>query len=180
MNIKKGTNELVGCCLIVLGGTIIQRKYDNIITTIFLTTIIYLLYKIVIADIREHIIPNKILFLINFVRLIWICFSEQRINDLIYSIMSSAIILFIVCIIKMFSLKSKLIIGDGDYKLLIVLSFCFGIEKLLISLLISLVITLLCSAFFISKNKTKKIPAAPIFVFGTIVLCFFGGGNSLC
>ena len=120
-------------------------------------------------DCKSRKIPNKLLCLMLFFRTAFLCcrflvLGKEALSILSYSLIAP--LLTIAVTVVLFPMLHGSI-GAGDFKLLIVCGFCFGIDLYLYTVLSSFVI--LIGWILIKKKQKESVPFAPFFCIGTLI-----------
>ena len=125
-------------------------------------------------DLKSRKVPNQLLVLLLAVRIIFLIIlfsSDTTVSSHFLSSLSAFLLTLAVTALLLPFLRNKT--GAGDFKLLLVCSFCFGFDLYLQSLLATLV---LLSAFFVirlRKKQKQNIPFAPFICAGTLITLVF-------
>ena len=136
--------------------------------------VIGFLWSIVISDILEYRIPNKLILLGLIERIVILIFEAIfNFNNLLYTIMNEGIAFVFVLIISVICLLiTHGGLGMGDVKLLLIISLFLGIEGMCYSVFLSVFFTFIIAIIFLlTKKKSKKdfLPFAPFVLLGTFV-----------
>ncbi len=172
INKEKMTNIMGVLYLIVfvvaslVGGVFNVSLVDYIFLLSFLLSAVW----IAIYDWDHHIIPNKSLIVICVLKLLWILFSEHAVKNTIEAVLTSLFFAVAAIAVGMVFHGMRLTMGYGDYKFLIALSFCLGVNGTLLALIVALLVTVPVCAVVKIKNISKElIPAAPFLSFGAAI-----------
>lgn len=139
---------------------------------IILVGILITLGLVGITDYKKHIIPNSymvLLFLFGSLKL----YFQYSCMDLVIRCLQ-LVLIFCICIaIGYYYLKNKNIdiAGGGDFKLIAILGFLFGLQGLFICLLFELIFEILYRYILFPHKKTQALPiGASLSLFGIILL----------
>lgn len=129
-------------------------------------------------DVWYRLIPNKILFILFFIRIFFFLVAR----DLTLLRLIEIIIIIFAGVLLYILLKNK--IGAGDIKLLIVIGFYLPANEFLCSIFIFLILMLVLSIvlLFFKKVTIKTfVPLAPFIAIGVIInTCFLGVMSVFC
>lgn len=155
-------------------------KTNTLIANMKVITLLGILVTVTIPDIREHIIPNKVILAGIVLR---VCFAVAELITLgsdYFAILKGD--LFSLGLVAVLFLLGVLIIkngiGMGDIKLILVMGIFQGITGVISSLFFSLLVSFFVAiAMLIMKKKTRKdaIAFAPSVLVGTAVSMFLTG-----
>ena len=155
-------------------------KTNTLIANMKVITLFGILVTVTIPDIKEHIIPNKIILAGIVLR---VCFAVAELITLgsgYFTILKGD--LFSLGLVAVLFLLGVLIIkngiGMGDIKLILVMGIFQGITGVISSLFFSLLVSFFVAiAMLIMKKKSRKdaIAFAPSVLVGTAVSMFLTG-----
>lgn len=155
--------------------------YDNtLIENMKRITLIGMLVTVSVTDMREQIIPNKVILAGIFVRVCYAIAELVTLGSGYFDILRSdaisvslALVLFLLGVLVM-----KNGIGMGDVKLVFVMGLYQGVLGVVSSLFCSLVVSFFVAIFMlITRKKSRKdaIAFAPSVLVGTAVSVFMTG-----
>ncbi len=155
--------------------------YDNtLIENMKRITLIGMLVTVAVTDMREQIIPNKVILAGIFVRVCYAIAELVTLGSGYFDILRSdaisvslALVLFLLGVLVM-----KNGIGMGDVKLVFVMGLYQGVLGVVSSLFCSLVVSFFVAIFMlITRKKSRKdaIAFAPSVLVGTAVSVFMTG-----
>lgn len=155
-------------------------KTNTLIANMKVITLLGLLVTVTVPDIKEHIIPNKVILAGIALR---VCFAVAELITLgsgYFAILKGD--LFSLGLVAVLFLLGVLIIkngiGMGDIKLILVMGVFQGITGVISSLFFSLLVSFFVAiAMLIMKKKSRKdaIAFAPSVLVGTTVSMFLTG-----
>ena len=137
---------------------------------IFAVLLILVFMWIAFYDVSVHLIPNLSLVFILILRGAWILFSPKKVDMLVDSVLSCGFFITVTLVSWLTIRNIKGSIGSGDYKYIIALAFCLGVEKMVIGMAATLAIAVI--AFIAGKlmKKTEEhIPVAPFLSGGAVL-----------
>lgn len=155
-------------------------KTNTLIASMKVITLLGLLVTVTVTDIKEHIIPNKVILAGITLR---VCFAVAELITLgsnYFAILKSDL-LSLALVAVLFLLGVLIIkngIGMGDIKLIMVMGIFQGITGVISSLFFSLLVSFFVAiAMLIMRKKSRKdaIAFAPSVLVGTAVSMFLTG-----
>jgi prepilin signal peptidase PulO-like enzyme (type II secretory pathway) len=151
-------------------------NFKFILYLVYLLAIFSSFIAIFFIDLRNGIIPDKILVFDIALTLIWLLFNPLPIiiNHLLSGI--GSFIFFVATAYIFYAVFKKEGMGGGDVKLSFVLGFFLGFPAIVISLYLSFVIGALVGVIFIllkRKNIYGALPFGPFLIIGTLLTFFF-------
>lgn len=164
------TKREVGFCLLlfsayILTATLIVHPFNLLILWVFVSFLIF----ISIMDLEQQIILDKVLYCFFFCGLFFSFFLPEPVLNRLLAACSGGIILLVLSILTRGS------IGGGDIKLLFVLGFWLGLDKLLFTLFFGFLaggfISVLLLLFHL-KKRHDTIAYGPYFALGAILSLF--------
>lgn len=171
------------CFCVSIGLSIVLEKVyiaNTLISNMKVITLFCLLETVAVTDMREHIIPNKIILAGVFFR---VCYAvaelltlEGAYFDILKGDLYSIGLVVVLFILGVLVIKNG--IGMGDIKLIFVMGIFQGITGIISSLFMSLVASFFVAvAMLIAKKKTRKdaMAFAPSVLVGTAVSMFLTG-----
>ncbi len=141
-------------------------------------TLIYIC--IAVFDIRFRIIPNKMLILLLGAKSLWLVIKIAFLKSTVFPVISAITGLLLMgaaCGLAALLLKGNAFVGAGDYKYLVVLGYCLGIEGIpvfCIASLGALLVHLLFMRLLKKPLAKKRIAAAPYFSAGAVIVMLIG------
>lgn len=186
VSVKKNAKIVIYlvCSFVVMCGLSVMLnllyKTNTLIADMKVITLLGILVTVTVTDIKNKIIPNKIILAGIVFR---ICYAVAEIITLggsYFAILKEDLIsLAIVAVLFLFGvLIIKNGIGMGDIKLMLVMGIFQGVTGFISSLFCALLLSFFVAiAMLIMKKKTRKdsIPFAPSVLVGTAVSMFLTG-----
>jgi prepilin signal peptidase PulO-like enzyme (type II secretory pathway) len=173
----------------VLTGLLFFFTFKYLITRIDLTDFYpYLFYVlfcfssliiIFVYDLKHYLIPDKILFPLLGITVLWYCFSSiflgfYSFGQLVNFVLSGLSFSLFFFLIWFFS-KGKWI-GFGDVKLALFLGIFLGFPKVFLTLFVASLVGAIIGlglVFFKNKKMNSELPFGPFLVFGALISFFF-------
>ena len=184
--LRFGRNRIIYLCV----GAIINIGVIVLFNTIYVDTLfleqmkmlilISFIYPMAVVDYKEHRIPNQLLIIALFIRIILYVFefinSKDDVIVTIKSDLAGAIIIggFFLIILLIF----KNSIGMGDIKLFALMGLFQGLFGVFNSVFFSLIVSFFISIILLilkRKNRKDVIPFGPSIYAGTVVGIFLTG-----
>lgn len=180
---KKVIAYLVCAFVVMIGFSVALffiYKTNTLVANMKVITLLAILVTVTIPDIKEHIIPNKVILVGVVLR---VCFAVAELITLgsgYFAILKGDLIsLALVAVLFLLGvLVIKNGIGMGDIKLIMVMGLFQGITGVISSLFFSLLVSFFAAiAMLIMKKKNRKdaMAFAPSVLVGTAVSMFLTG-----
>lgn len=155
--------------------------YDNtLIENMKRITLLGLLVTVSVTDIKEQIIPNKVILIGIFIRICYAISELVTLGNGYFAVLRSdafsVVLAAVLFLLGVLVIKNG--IGMGDVKLIFVMGLYQGITGVVSSLFCSLIISFFVAIFMlIAKKKSRKdaIAFAPSVLAGTAVSVFLTG-----
>ena len=139
-----------------------------------------LIWQAAALDWKYKKIPNDIILTGVIFRVIMLIpeFISERENILANLISEGIALAVIIVVVLICLLLMKNSIGMGDFKLLMVMAICQGINGIITSVFLSMLVSFFVAvALLLTKKKTRKdtLPFAPCILIGTLTGVFLTG-----
>ena len=162
--------ELLGFLLFGLNYYLFGFTLNFFISTI----LVCILIVTIVSDFKYYYISDRVL-IISYILLLVVKFIFLPYKTLLYDFSASIIVFLIMYGIKimgnnMFNRES---LGDGDIKLMAVLSLSLGLINSFIALFFASILGLIFSLAIIKKNNEGLIPFGPFLIMGSLIVIYF-------
>lgn len=162
--------ELLGFFLFGLNYYLYKFTLNFFISTILVCVLIVT----IVSDFKYYYISDRVI-IISYILLLIVKFIFMPYKEVLFDIGASVILFLIMIGIKilgnnMFNRES---LGDGDIKLMAVLSLSLGLINSFIALFFASILGLIFSLIFIKKNKEGLIPFGPFLIIGSLLVVYF-------
>ena len=160
--------ELLSAILFVINylvfGFTLSFYISTILTCVLIVTIV--------SDFLYYYISDRVIIISTI--LLIILQSVFLKSDAFKYILSAALMFGFMCIIKLIGnmVFKKESLGDGDIKLMAVISLAIGMYNSFFALFIASITGLLFSLFYIRKNKDGIIPFGPFLIIGALSILY--------
>lgn len=138
-----------------------------------LSAALILIYTVIgVTDFKRHIIPNSLLICLIFIAAVRILVQKERCALLVKGIVCAVCMIFICIVVHGFCrlLKKPEVFGAGDYKYLIALGYCYGVDGIVWVCAFALAAVLaVYTVSLILRKSLGKIAAAPYFSLGAVI-----------
>lgn len=173
------------CCAFVfmIGlSVVLYRIYttNTLIDNMKVITLFGVLVTVTVSDIREHIIPNKVIVAGIVLRMCYAVAELITLGSDYFAIVKSDLLslglVLVLFVLGVLVIKNG--IGMGDIKLILVMGIFQGITGVISSLFFSLLVSFFVAiAMLIMRKKTRKdsMAFAPSVLVGTAVSMFLTG-----
>lgn len=172
------------CAFVCMLGVVFVLHYiyktNTLIANMKVITLLGILITVTIPDIREHIIPNKVILAGIVLRIFYAVAELVTLGSDYFIILKgdlfSIALAVIIFLLGVFVVKNG--IGMGDIKLIFVIGIFQGITGAISSLFFSFLVSFFVAIILlITKKKTRKdaIAFAPSVLVGTTVSIFLTG-----
>ncbi len=140
----------------------------NLVSSIFYFV---LLSFISFFDLKKRIIPNKLLFGMIAFRVLSFFWLFLMPNSNAFAEVGSSLFAILISSVATLIFYPKFCdqIGAGDFKLLIVAGFCFGVKLFLFTLAVVFALLLVVLVFQGFGKRKGNIPFAPFLCFGFLI-----------
>jgi len=162
--------EILGCLLFGLNYYLFGFSMYFFISTILTCVLIVT----IVSDFKYFYISDRVI-IISYILILVTKFAFLPCKEALADVGSSIFLFLIMIGIKilgngMFGRES---LGDGDIKLMAVLSLGLGLIKSFIALFFAAVLGLIFSLIIMKKNKDGIIPFGPFLIIGSMIVIYF-------
>ena len=180
---KKVVIYLICSLMVMIGLSFVLfyiYKSNTLIANMKIITLLGILVTVTVPDIREHIIPNKVILVGVFLRVCYAVAEFIILGSDYFAILKDDL-LSLGLVVALFLLGVLVIkngIGIGDIKLIFVMGIFQGITGVMSSLFLSLLVSFFVAiAMLIMKKKSRKdaIAFAPSVLVGTTISMMLTG-----
>ena len=168
--------------LLCVLAVVLMRVYpsNTLIDNMKLITLMAVLVTVAVTDMREMIIPNRVILAGIVLRLLFAVAELVTLRRAYLRILRADMLAvgLVVILLLISGLIIKNGIGMGDIKMMLVMGLFQGLYGLISSLFFSLMVSFFIAiAMLITKKKTRKdaIPFAPSVLIGTTISVFLTG-----
>ncbi len=139
---------------------------------VFSVLLVAVYIAIGVTDFKRHIIPNSFLICLIFFTTVRAALQEEW-SALVKSLVGAVYMMLICIVVYGFCrmIKKPDIFGAGDYKYLVALGYCYGIDRMaklcafaFVAALVVYIVSLM------SKKSLAKIAAAPYLSLGAVIV----------
>ncbi len=164
---------------LALGNALVAIYSNHIVTDIKSMLIVTALWPIALIDFREKKIPNAILKMLVYFRVLILIPELILVDNSVQIVISGAVAAFAIFLAAVaVGLLMKGSIGMGDVKLFIVLGLYLGLEGIWSAVFCSLIVSFFISVYLLATKKVGRkdsIPFAPAIMLGTFLSVFLTG-----
>lgn len=169
----KGVKRLLYALVLLVTASVSVVKQKTLLDILFISVINTYFVRIAFYDLQYRIIKNGDLLLLLFIKSIclgmqWI-FGTNIVFDMLECLILAVVTMLLCLTVRSFGNGKDFFFGDGDFKYLIVLSFCMGMSGFALAMLLTLIISVVFCLVFPEYRTEKSLPAAPILSFGAII-----------
>ncbi len=135
-----------------------------------LSTLLIVIYiAIGVADFKRHIIPNNFLIFLIIVNTVRAFLCAMLVKSIVCAAFMLLMCMGVYSVCRM--IKKPYVFGAGDYKYLIVLGYCYGMDAMPKLCVIAFAAALIVYAVaLVTKKSLVRIAAAPYLSLGAVVV----------
>ncbi len=164
----------VNCALAVFQRLYYGDSMLQILNTLCLCTVLWMCTW---CDVKAMLIPNRVLLIGLLARGLLLAAelltAPETVLGNLLRCAAAALVLLVICLIcRVLSPQS---VGFGDVKLMMLMGFFLGVEKIWETMLVSMVAAFLYALFLlVAKHANRKtaFPFAPVLLAGTVLAAF--------